>query len=62
MSHDQPVTSGNGKLTLNVPSPKVTPKAQRRTFSAEYKPRILDQAGACRTFGETRTRSHLVIP
>lgn len=52
MSHDQPVTSGNGKLTLNVPSPEVAPKAKRRTFSAEYKLRILDQAAACRTPGE----------
>lgn len=52
MSHDQLLTSGNGKLTLNMPDPEVTPKAKRRTFSAEYKLRILDEASACRTPGE----------
>lgn len=52
MSHDQLLTSGNGKLNLSVPNPEVTPKAKRRTFSAEYKLRILDEARACRTPGE----------
>ena len=44
MSHDQLLTAGNGKLNLSVPNPEVTPKAKRRTFSAEYKLRILDEA------------------
>jgi transposase len=52
MSHDQLLTSGNGQLNLTVPNPEVTPKAKRRTFSAEYKLRILDEASACRTPGE----------
>jgi transposase len=52
MSHDQLLTSGNGKLNPSGPNPEVTPKAKRRTFSAEYKLRILDQASACRTPGE----------
>jgi transposase len=52
MSHDQLLTSGNGQLNLTVPNPEVTPKAKRRTFSAEYKLRILDEARACRTPGE----------
>jgi transposase len=52
MSHDQLLTSGNGKLNQTVPNPEVTPKAKRRTFSAEYKLRILDEASACRTPGE----------
>ena len=52
MSHEPLLTSGNGKLNLSVPNPEVTPKAKRRTFSAEYKLRILDEASACRTPGE----------
>lgn len=55
MSHDQLLASGNGKLNLTVPNPEVTPKAKRRTFSAEYKLRILDEASACRTPGERGT-------
>jgi transposase len=52
MSHDQLLTAGNGKLNLSVPDPEVTPKAKRRTFSAEYKLRILDEAAACTRPGE----------
>ena len=52
MSHDQLLVSGNGKLNASVPNPEVTPKAKRRTFTAEYKLRILDEASACRTPGE----------
>jgi transposase-like protein len=52
MSHDPLLPPGNGKLALTVPDPEVTPKAKRRTFPAEYKLRILDQASACRTPGE----------
>jgi transposase len=49
MSYDQLLTSGNGQLTPTVPNPEVTPKAKRRTFSAEYKLRILDEAAVCPT-------------
>lgn len=52
MSHDQHLTSGNGKFNQTLPNPEVTLKAKRRTFSAEYKLRILDEASACRTPGE----------
>jgi transposase len=52
MSHEELLTAGNGKLNLTVPNPEVTPKAKRRTFSAEYKLRILHEASACRTPGE----------
>jgi transposase-like protein len=52
MSHDELFTAGNGKLTQTVPDPEVTLKAKRRTFSAEYKLRILDEASACRRSGE----------
>ena len=52
MSHDQLLTAGNGNLLHSVPDPEVTPKARRRTFSAEYKLRILDEASACTRPGE----------
>ena len=52
MSQDQMLTAGNGKRSLTFPSPEVTPKAKRRTFAAEYKLHILDQASACRTPAE----------
>lgn len=52
MSYDRMLNAENGKPTLNVPDPEVAPKAKRRTFSAEYKLRILDEASACRTLGE----------
>jgi transposase-like protein len=52
MSHDQLLTSGNGKLTHSVPDPEVTPKAKRRTFPAAYKLRILDETAQCRKPGE----------
>jgi transposase-like protein len=48
MSYDRMLNAGNGKPTLNVPDPEVTPKAKRRTFPAEYKLRILDEAAQCR--------------
>lgn len=47
MSHDQLLTSGNGNSSLSVPDPEVQPRAKRRTFSAEYKMRILSEAAAC---------------
>lgn len=47
MSYDQLLTSGNGNSALSVPDPEVQPRAKRRTFSAEYKMRILSEAAAC---------------
>jgi transposase-like protein len=52
MSHEQLLNPGNGILPNAVPDPEVSLKAKRRTFSAEYKLRILDEARACRTPGE----------
>lgn len=52
MSHEQLLTAGNGNPPQRMPDPEVTPKAKRRTFSAEYKLRILDQASACTRPGE----------
>ena len=48
MSHEQLLYSGNGNLTYRVPDPEVTLKAKRRTFPAEYKLRILNEAAQCR--------------
>lgn len=52
MSHDQLLAAGNGTLNLSLPNPEVTPKAKRRTFSAEYKLRILEEAAVCTRPGE----------
>jgi|SRR5581483_2643018 len=52
MCHAQLLNPGNGNLDGPMPDPEVTLKAKRRTFSAEYKLRILNAAGACRTPGE----------
>lgn len=52
MSHEQVLVASNGNLAQCVPDPEVTPKAKRRTFSAEYKLRILDEAAACTRPGE----------
>lgn len=52
MSYDQMLNAGNGKPTLAVPDSEVTPKAKRRTFTAEYKLRLLDETSACRTPAE----------
>jgi len=52
MSYDQMLNAGNGKPMLNMPDPEVTPKAKRRTFTAEYKLCILDETSACRTPAE----------
>ena len=49
MSHEQLLHHDNGNLYYPVPDPEVSLKAKRRTFSAEYKLRILNEAGACRT-------------
>jgi transposase-like protein len=38
-----------GTPTTALPDPEVRPKAKRRTFTAEYKKRILDEADTCTT-------------
>ncbi len=52
MSYEQLLNPGSGDLPYPVPNPEVSLKAKRRIFSAEYKPRILNEASACRTSGE----------
>ena len=49
MSHEQLLNLGNGKPTYPMPDPEVSLKAKRRTFSAEYKLRILNEASTCRS-------------
>ena len=45
MNQDEPVRN-------KVPNPEVWPRAQRRRFSAEYKLRILEEAGASSGSGQ----------
>lgn len=52
MSQDQLLKPSNGKLGVMVPDPEVRPKAKRRTFTAEYKLRILEEAAQCTEPGE----------
>lgn len=40
------------KSPMTLPNPQVTPKAERRRFSAEYKLRILAEADTCTARGE----------
>ncbi len=44
--------SGNGTSQVQVPDPEVVPKAKRRTFTAEYKLRIVQEAEACTEPGQ----------
>ena len=49
----QPGSDGSVKTAVvNKPNPEVTPKAERRQFSAEYKLRILAEADGCKKPGE----------
>ena len=48
MSHEHLLHLSNGKLPNPMPDSEVTLKAKRRTFSAEYKLGILDEATRCR--------------
>ncbi len=48
-----PPPSANGPITVVLPdSTEVVPKAKRRSFSAAYKQRILQEADRCRQSGE----------
>lgn len=40
-------THSNGVTSKDVPPTEVTPRAKRRSFSAQYKRRILEEADAC---------------
>ncbi len=42
----------NGVTNKDVPPTEVTPRAKRRTFSAPYKLRILEEADRCTQHGE----------
>jgi transposase len=42
---------GTRQSTSREPDPQVIPKAKRRTFSDEYKMRILDEVDACTKHG-----------
>ncbi len=44
--------SGNGTFPVKVPDPEVVAKAKRRTFTAEYKLRIVQEADACTESGQ----------
>ena len=57
MSHKQTVEvsrngTRDGQRSAVKPDPEVVPRAKRRTFSAEYKLRILAEADACTERGE----------
>ena len=57
MSHKQSVKvskngTRNGQSSAVKPDPEVVPRAKRRTFSAEYKLRILAEADSCTERGE----------
>ena len=53
MSHEQTKsTTRNGADPAVQPDPEVVPKAKRRTYSAEYKLRILEEAEQCSEPGE----------
>jgi transposase len=52
VSQNQLLKASNGKLSANLPDPEVRPRAKRRTFTAEYKLRILEEAANCTKPGE----------
>jgi transposase-like protein len=53
MSHKQSsILSPNGSEPVTQPEPEVVPKAVRRTFSAAYKLRIVEEADQCNEYGQ----------
>jgi transposase-like protein len=53
MSHKQSsIISSNGSEPVRHPEPEVVPKAARRTFSADYKLRIVEEADQCTERGQ----------
>ena len=48
MSHKRSsIINSNGSESVTYPEPEVVPKAARRTFSAAYKLRIVEEADQC---------------
>ena len=53
MSHKQSsISSSNGSEPVVQPEPEVVPKATRRSFSAAYKLRIVEEADQCTERGQ----------
>ena len=53
MSHKQTsISSSNGSEPVAQPEPEVVPKATRRSFSAAYKLRIVEEADQCTERGQ----------
>lgn len=53
MSHKQSsISSSNGSDPVAQPEPEVVPKAVRRSFSAAYKLRIVEEADQCTERGQ----------
>ena len=53
MSHKQSsIFSSNGSEPVEQPEPEVVPKAARRSFSAAYKLRIVEEADQCTERGQ----------
>jgi transposase len=53
MSHKQSsIFSSNGSEPVGQPEPEVVPKAVRRSFSAAYKLRIVEEADQCTERGQ----------
>jgi transposase len=56
MSHKQSSkVSSNGSSPVTQPEPEVVPKATRRSFSAAYKLRIVEEADQCTERGQIGT-------
>jgi transposase len=54
MSHEQSsIINPNGSESVTHPEPEVVPKAARRSFSAAYKSRIVEEADQCFEYGQT---------
>lgn len=49
---EAPERSAGASTSEAAPSNEVSPKARRRTFTAEYKRRVLREADACKKAGE----------
>ena len=53
MTHEQSsISSPNGSEPTGRPEPEVVPKAARRSFSAAYKLRIVEEADQCTEYGQ----------
>ena len=53
MTHEQSsISSPNGSESTGRPEPEVVPKAARRSFSAAYKLRIVEEADQCTEYGQ----------